>query len=94
VGQTITLTSGEFAINKDLDIEGPGAGHLAISGNHQSRVLDISGGVTVTIAGLTITDGLALGPPTQGGGGAILNVGSHLTVASAVLSNNEARRSH
>ena len=32
-GQTITLTSGELAITKSLDIEGPGPGKLAISGN-------------------------------------------------------------
>src|SRR5262249_5056415 len=56
-GQTITLTSGELAITKNLDIEGPGADQLAVSGNHANRVFDISGGVTVTIAGLTISDG-------------------------------------
>src|SRR5262249_30412302 len=68
-GQTITLTSGQLAITKDLDIEGPGADQLAVSGNHQSRVFAISGGVTVTIAGLTIADGLAdTGTPAQGGG--------------------------
>src|SRR5262245_51060697 len=41
-GQTILLTSGELAISKSLDIEGPGAGLLAASGNHASRVFDIS----------------------------------------------------
>src|SRR6516165_7279004 len=60
-GQTITLTSGQLSISKDLDIEGPGADHLAVSGNHQSRVFDISGGATVTIAGLTISDGQVVG---------------------------------
>jgi hypothetical protein len=87
-GQTITLTCGELAITKDLDIEGPGADQLAVSGNHQSRIFDISGGVTVTIAGLTITDGLAVGGPGSGGG--IENVGSTLTVANVILANNEA----
>jgi hypothetical protein len=87
-GQTITLTSGELAISKDLDIEGLGADQLAISGNHASRVFDISGGVAVTIAGLTITDGMVVGAPGQGGG--ILNNGSDLTVANDILSNNEA----
>jgi hypothetical protein len=87
-GQTITLTSGELAISKDLDIDGPGADQLAISGNHASRVFDISGGATVTIAGLTITDGLAVGAPGTGGG--IEDIGSNLTVVSDVFSNNEA----
>src|SRR6516162_9661973 len=68
-GQTITLTSDQLTINKSLDIEGPGASLLAISGNDANRVFDISGGNTVTIAGLTITHGRAGG--TNGGGGAV-----------------------
>src|SRR6516165_8107426 len=32
-GQTITLTSGELTIKKSLDIEGPGASLLGVSGN-------------------------------------------------------------
>ena len=63
-GQTITLTGGELTITKSLDIEGPGASRLTISGDHSSRVFDISGGVTVTIAGLTIADGFIA--PTTG----------------------------
>src|SRR5262249_38549628 len=53
-GQTITLTNGELAITRSLDIEGPGANQLTVNGNHASRVFDISGGVTVTIAGMTM----------------------------------------
>jgi hypothetical protein len=87
-GQTITLTSGELAIAKSLDIEGPRADQLAISGNHASRVFNVSSGATVTIAGLTITNGLAVGGPGAGGG--IENIDSNLTVANAILSNNEA----
>jgi hypothetical protein len=82
-GQTITLTS-ELAIGKSLDIEGPGADQLAVSSNHASRIFNISGGVTVTLAGLTITEGSA----TQGGG--IENAGGNLTVANDVFSNNQA----
>src|SRR5258707_902188 len=54
-GQTIALTSDELAIKKSLDIEGPGADNLAVSGNDVNRVFDISEGLTVKIAGLTIT---------------------------------------
>jgi hypothetical protein len=89
-GQTITLTSDELAIKKSLDIEGPGAGLLAISGNDTNRVFDIvNEGLTVTIAGLTITHARA-GGATQdtGGGGGILNVGSTLTLANDILSYN------
>src|SRR5260370_42170733 len=59
-GQTITLTSGQLAITKSLDIEGPTADLLAGSGNHASRVFNISCCATVTIAGLTITFGLVV----------------------------------
>jgi hypothetical protein len=86
--RTITLTSGELSITKSLDIEGPGAAQLTISGNHASRVFDISGGVTVTIAGLSIANGFA---NSTDGGGAILNDGSTLTLSNDVLSNNQAR---
>jgi hypothetical protein len=90
-GQTIALTGGELAISKSLDIEGPGADQLTISGNDASRVFDISGGVTVTIAGMTITDGLADGssPVLASTGGGILNFGS-LTLSNDVLSDNQA----
>lgn len=85
---TITLTGGELPISKDLDTEGPGADQVAVSGNHQSRVFDISGGVAVRIARITITDGMAAGAPGQAGG--ILNTGSRLTIVNDILSNNQA----
>ena len=85
-GQTITLTSGELAINKSLDIEGPDASLLAISGNDTNRVFDISEGNTVTIAGLTISQGRA----RDSDGGGVLNVGSTLTAVGDIFSDNEA----
>jgi hypothetical protein len=87
-GQTITLTSGELEISKSLDIEGPGASLLAISGNNQSRVFDVSQNqkpVAVTIAGLTIEAGYS----PSGDGGGILNKSSTLTLINDVLSNNQ-----
>ena len=77
-----------MAITKSLDIEGPGANRLTISGNDASRVFDISGGLTVTIAGLTIAHGF---DNSGDGGGGILNVGSDLTLSNDVLSNDQAR---
>jgi hypothetical protein len=88
-GQSITLTSDQLTINKSLDIEGPGAGLLAISGNDTNRVFNINEGLTVTIAGLTITHGRAGGATaTTGGGGGIMNVGSTVSLANDVLSYN------
>jgi hypothetical protein len=88
-GQTITLTGGELTIIQNLDIEGLGADQLTVSGNHASRVFDISGGVTVTISGMTMTDGLANGssPVLASVGGGILNRGN-LTLTGDVLSDN------
>jgi hypothetical protein len=54
---TITLTTGELVLIKDLDIEGPGADMLTVSGNNSSRVFDVIPGVNDTIAGLTISNG-------------------------------------
>jgi hypothetical protein len=51
----ITLTSGGLDISEDLQIEGPGANVITVSGDNASRVFDISSGVTVTLSGLTIT---------------------------------------
>jgi hypothetical protein len=90
-GQTIALTRGELAIAKSLDIEGLGADQLTISGNSASRVFDVSAGVTVTLAGMTITGGLANGSAAvrASAGGGILNLGS-LTLTDDVVSNNQA----
>jgi hypothetical protein len=76
-GQTITLTSGQIPFDKPLAIEGLGASKLAVSGNNASRIFDIGPDAsTVTIAGLTLKNGL--GDP----GGAILDDGSSLTLNS------------
>ena len=87
----ITLTSGELAITDDLEIAGPGAKKLTISGNHASRVFDIQGGTDVSIEGLTITAGLADGnaPVYPSTGGGILNLGS-LTLDEVVIDGNQA----
>ena len=74
---TITLTSGQLSIAKDLTISGPGASSLIIDGNAASRVFHITAG-TVTISGLTITNG-----STNTGGG-IRNEGTLTLVDSTV----------
>ena len=58
---TILLTSGELAITDSLAINGPGALQITVSGNHASRVFDISGRPTVALAGLTIANGSGAG---------------------------------
>jgi Tol biopolymer transport system component len=80
---TITLTSGEIVIDKPLYITGPGAGVLAVSGNHTSRIFRHTGGL-LEIGGLTLTNG-----NTPADGGAIHNTGN-LTLNAVVISGNSA----
>src|SRR5687767_2542582 len=58
---TIALTGGQLSITDDLTIEGPGADRLTVSGNDASRVFRIGSGVAVSIDGLTISHGRAVG---------------------------------
>jgi hypothetical protein len=84
-GQTIALTGGELLVNKNLTIQGPGAGHLTVSSVY-GRVFDIQAGTTATIGGLTIAGGAqGLGPI----GGGIYNAGT-LTLSADTLSGNLA----
>jgi hypothetical protein len=85
-GGTITLFGGELVVNKSLTINGPGANHLTVSGDGASRVFHVTGGFTVTIAGLTITRGMII----ESGGGGIYNERSTLTVSNCTLSGNSA----
>jgi hypothetical protein len=82
---TITLTSGQLAVYASVDIEGPGADVITVSGNDASRVFYLyadSAGEAVTIAGLTIAHGLA----DEGGG--IYDRGEGLTLDHVVLTAN------
>ena len=84
-GQTITLTTGELLIAKDLSITGP-AGGIEISGNHASRVFKIDGGANVALSSLVISHGWH---SFEGGG--ILNKGaSTLTLIETSVTLNEA----
>jgi fibronectin-binding autotransporter adhesin len=80
----ITLTQGQLNVTNSLTIDGPGANKLAINGNAASRIFDISGGTTVTLAGLTLSNGHAAT------GAGIYNAGV-LTLSKDVLSDNVAQ---
>ena len=83
-GQTITLTSGELAIATSLDLDGPGAGKLTVSGGGTSRVFAIAAGDDVSFSGMTIANGSAV----QGGG--IDNSGT-LSIDRCTLLNNQSQ---
>ena len=57
VSGTILLTSGHLNVDKDVTISGPGAANLAVDGNAQSLVFNVNLVKTVTIFGLTVTNG-------------------------------------
>jgi hypothetical protein len=96
-GQTITLTSGELLISKNLAILGPapGQGLIKVSvGYGDSRVFEVGPNAVVTMSGLWITNGHAIFNPTpfdpsDGLGGGIKNEGT-LTVSDCWLTGNVA----
>src|SRR5215813_9569475 len=83
---TITLTMGEPVTHGDLDIAGPGATSLTVSGNNVDRVFNVGDG-TVTISGLTISNGNAVSD-----GGGVTNDGT-LTISHSTVSGNSTRGS-
>jgi Ca2+-binding RTX toxin-like protein len=90
----ITLASALPNITDPLDVVGPGAARLTVSGNFNSRIFYIYPavhGTPVTISGLTLTAGNAGPSAPQGGrGGAIFSKYAKLTVDRTVISNNTA----
>jgi hypothetical protein len=83
-GATITLTSAQISINKNLTLIGLGAGNLTISGNHKYRVFNIGSARVVNISGLTI----AAGTVKNDRGGGIYNAGK-LTLANSIVTGNQ-----
>jgi hypothetical protein len=88
---TITLTSGELAIAKNLTITGLGASQLTVSGNNASRVFNITAG-TVGITDLTVKSGLSGGTvaaPTGLGGGFFIGSAT-VSLTNVVITNCNA----
>ena len=85
---TVTLANGELVINKNLTITGPGANRLTVTAKlHRLcffRIFNISPGVTVSISGITISNGFVQDGP---GGGGILSAGV-LTLTDCTISDN------
>ena len=82
---TITLESALPAMTMDVDIVGPGANVLTIDGNDLYQIYSVQTGVTATLSGLTINQGLS----SDNGGGGIDNQGT-LTVTDCMISNSSA----
>ncbi|MBL7037764.1 MAG: hypothetical protein ISR77_03995 [Pirellulaceae bacterium] len=90
---SMELSLGEFVVDSDVNIRGPGADLLTIDAAETGRVFQVAEGVTASIRGLTVTGGQAfafLGPwfvPLPGGG--IYNEGS-LTLSEVAVTGNVA----
>jgi hypothetical protein len=83
---TIDLTSGPLQVATGVDITGPGATKVAVSGDDLSDVFDVPKGVAATISGLTVTGGVYSVADGHGAGG-IINDGT-LTLSGDVVSGN------
>jgi uncharacterized repeat protein (TIGR01451 family) len=81
--QTITLTTGELLIDRNLTIDAR-LRQVTVSGNNASRAFNVGAGTTLTVIGLTIS-----GSQGAGSGGGILNNGT-LTLVGSTLSGNAA----
>lgn len=87
VSGAITLTSGELVITNSVTIRGPGPSALAIDGNYPyatNHVFMIFNGATVSISGLTITNG------NYSNGGGIMSFESFLTLSNCAVTGNKA----
>lgn len=87
-GQSITLTSAELVIDKNITINGPGADILTVSRSFSStpfRIFHVMPGHNVAIEGLTISGG-SVGVGEVGGG--ILNDHATLTVTNCTVEFN------
>lgn len=83
--RTITLTSGQIALNTDLNIVGPAPG-LIISGNNSSRVFNVIGG-NVSLQRIRIINGNSI---SDGGGIRVATDGTSLMLDDAGVSNSNA----
>ena len=84
-GQTITLTSGQLTLSKNVTIDGMTAnGNVSVSGNNSSRVFFVNSEVEVTLKDLTVTGG------SNDKGGGIYNGGTLILSGNSRISNNTA----
>jgi hypothetical protein len=87
---TIALSSGQLEIDTSLEIRGPGADRLTVSGNGESRVFLLGENASVDISGLRLTGGDTSADTSVGGyGGAIFSYGN-LALSEVTVEGNFA----
>src|SRR5215211_1268247 len=87
----VNLTSGELVINKNLTITGPGANQLTVQRSTNGldfRIFHVTPStVTVSISGLTVSNGSVSGGDGDRGG---IRSAGVLTLTDSIISNNHA----
>jgi Calx-beta domain/Domain of unknown function DUF11/Bacterial Ig domain/Domain of unknown function (DUF4214) len=87
---TITLSTGQLVLSKNLTIQNTSGKTIIVSGGGVSRVFQINSGITATIDNLTITNGLVSGAVPGGAGGAIYNDHGTLAIKNSTVSGSTA----
>jgi hypothetical protein len=90
ISGTITLTNGELLVTNNISIVCPSPRVLSLNGNAVGRVFHIGSNTTVTISGLTVSNGAAIGSGLLANGGGIYSDDATLTVSTCALSGNVA----
>jgi hypothetical protein len=87
---TVNLASALPVLSSNIEVHGPGPGLLTVRRNATAsfRIVTIGAGATVTLSGLTISNGLVLTASESDGGG-VFNRGS-LTLVDCAVSGNTA----
>jgi len=92
--QTITLTSGQLVIDKNLTLDGADAANLTISGNKSSRVIKTGDSTNITVKNLIIANGKvsnnSSNEATSAGGGIQTGSSSTFTLENCQVNNNIA----
>jgi len=90
----IPVIAGDLAVNDSVNIVGPGATVLKLSGNNNQRIFTLFAG-NISISGLTISDGRVVGTAgTSGlngqntGGAGVLNIGTAVTTLTSCIITN------
>ena len=92
-GTVIALTGPRIVINKNLTVQGPGAGAVTVS-DSSDGILGVTGSssavITVRISGLTLANGNGTSATSNGSGGGVYAFAANLTLTSCVFSNDKA----
>ena len=95
-GTVIALTGPRIMINKNLTVQGPGAGAVTVS-DSSDGILGVTGSnsaiITVRMSGLTLANGNGTSATSNGNGGGVYAFAANLTLTGCVFSGDKANGS-